>query len=406
MIAVENLIDSLKSSPAGIRVVGCRNSGKSYAAFELKRSLGRSAVLLDAAAVVRPELWSHSSYGETGPRAIRAQNPVSLEVDRVLEASDRQGELTWIVDNAELILAHADFTALEKLASQVASEHLQIVWVRNRFVDEESGWFARREQPLAACLPRTDLTPEHEGPNAEAKARFFYRDWDDSQQEQAANWLASWSGGLPGLMFRLKPETPDSPLPEKPPTRLTLLVAQMVAELGLHERPVRSQAISHIIRRRLPPQRFLSRAAAAEIGYLKAVGMVRERHNIAGQSPCNGLFWENVAQVASELTPPLPSISRDLALALTSLLERAELAQAVAHELTQTPSIDTLAIALSNTFDAPEQLVTDLALLLGQTLGRIGTRRVLRTAGYTWTEESSPAELGQQIIRAARSTLQ
>ncbi len=274
-----------------------------------------------------------------------------------------------------------------------------MILIRNGFVHEHAGWFSDREALLFSELPVLQLEPLPP-PAALEAARTFYGGPSATSQ---ASWLATMSGGIPGLMSDLAQLAPawagTSPGPQ-----LEAQARQRRQALDL-QRPLRAALVRMLSRRALPPRPMLSAAAEAEIAALEIAGMVNPRY-AQRDDPFRGLFWHLVSGAADPAPLPdnLVSAALDLEIIIRESGLGAQLAMAIGlGEAAEGDLASAFACSLFCQQANPE-LVRPLSSILGDNLGKAQIAGLL----YRWTgtadASSSSQDLAARLLTRAGLT--
>ena len=364
---------------AGRLVVGCRYSGKSHRYVAARRALGSAALATDAAA------WAQ----QADPGAV-----IRL-VDREIEAAlahlrQMAGQPWWVLDNAELLFAHASSAALDRLLEATQAGRLRLLLVRNRYVLEEDGMLARREAALASQLIREDLAPLSLDEAERVAARLYGQDVDGRQK---ARWLAVWSGGVPGWMYLLKPLAPPFPTEGEPPRDLPLHVQHTVRAFAL-DTPERRRVGGALRCGALPSRALLDAGGRQALGYLEAIGAID-----GGGTPRSPYWAAVLDNIGAEPAPALDD-STDLNLHVALLVESAGLTGALADSLGCAREATAIALGLDAALRWSHQESSSTAVLariLAAHLGTHGLLSLLRAAGQP-QQGGGPPELLARVL--------
>lgn len=362
----------------------------------LAERLPGNVELLDASALARHSGASYSSSTLHGEGLFERE--LAARLKRVRDSSP----LTLIVDNSEFLLLQIENDGLRSVVEELKQVRLKLILIRNRLVLEREGLLCRRESPLAALLPRAELRPFKEDEGLEV-ARRFLRD-SEAFNERHAKWLLDWSGGLPGLMFELKPLMSRTPTPVSCPERLTKRIEHVAGE-WTNAGSIRRQVVAHARANLLAPLGLLEYPIAMEVGSLCAEGILDPDYALGG-SPFIGRFWSSVATQTPSVTRSPRSGCSEAAKRLVALLEHSHLSDSVADAL-DGRSKQVLEMLLQRAFVADnDSSLPSISLdqFLAETLGRVGLRRVLEVGGVRSNAGDDPLELGRRLIRLAWSS--
>ncbi|MCP4353219.1 MAG: hypothetical protein GY795_47820 [Desulfobacterales bacterium] len=326
---------------------------------------------------------------------------IDTEIDKAIELMlSKKG--CWILDDGEIMLAHTSEKTLLRLGNALQKNQLRLILIRNRFVLDDYGWFHDRELLLNVPLPHLKMQPFDPTTAIEIATGMFH----GQNRERRGEWLANWSGGIPGMMYDLHSFTPEWPYPDEITPHISEYAIKICNDLELH-RPVRSSLIASLRLKILPPQRMLSHEAKVELGYLSLLGMVtsdRSENSVIFQ----GNLWNLVADtIASDTTQITEKIS-DQALNLEILLDNAEFCPYLCEDLDLPIEQGLLAEAFVQSIFCSvymPRLVIPITDFLAESIGRIGLRLVLTSAGITPSPSSSGKELAGQLISHAGMNL-
>lgn len=385
--------DLLRSSPV-VSIVGYQRSGKSKLAETLDQYLrGQCTVILQAAST-----WSQRQLAQGGHSGDASVDP---EIVHVLEQADRtSGKSCWIVDDAEVMLAYATDTVLARLRERLRAGNFSLVMVRNRFVLEGEGWFQQRQSALAHDIPTLTMRPMRDEAAIQAATDMFYGPSRILQGE----WLASMSGGVPGLMADLYRYTPLWP-PQSPDTALLAYAQRRREELEL-DRPVRRLLIEALLEDVLPPPALLSEQARNEVGVLLLSGMVASDY-ATGADAFNGRFWRWLCAPEEEDRRRAiePSI-RTAAMTLELMIGETEMSAAVRHACgVAVAETGALSRAIERSLHCERHfpsLVKPLRSVLGEALGRYGLLQILRAHDFAPHPGATPDDLLSALFTIAQ----
>ena len=393
-VSVSDVSAHLAVSPI-VSIVGFRRSGKSTLAETLARELRAAHHTLIT--------QTASAWCSARDRSATASDAsVDPEIVSAMDRLERTpGASCWIVDDAEVLFAYASDQVLASLGDRLGRRQFSLILIRNRFVLEAEGWFRQKQSIVAPDGPTLEMRPLKQRDALQAATAMF----DGISRLQQAEWLATMSGGVPGLMSELLPYTPAWP-PEDPDPPLLRFAQRRREQLELNK-PLRSSLLRALLARVVPPAALLSAAARRELGSLLIAGMVSPDY-AAGGDPFQGNFWHLVARgTTGPVSPdPLLAVMQDTALELESFIAKAEMVDDVAEAVGVSPARDgALALAISSSLyceRTASALVQPLAPVLAQILGRYGLLRVYKANGLTPPAGASPAELANHLITAAR----
>lgn len=382
----------LEASPI-VSVVGFQGSGKSKLAETLREDLPGNVRIQTASAWV-PRSVSGATLGDAtvDPEIVQSMH----ELERV------DGKNCWIVDDAEVMFTYATDPMLASLGDWLRRRRASLVLVRNRFVLEGEGWFHQRQSVLSHNIPTLTMSSAVD----QAAVAVATEKFDGPARLQQGEWLASMSGGIPGLMSDLYRYTPEWPT-ESPHPALLAFARTKWEELELHK-PTRQLLVAALHENLLPPLPLLADEARRELGVLMLAGMVSARYAASG-NPFNGEFWRMVARLDAQRVPasvrPLDA-HRDTAANLELMFGQAGFLDDVREGCGVDGSDDgDLAAALTASFHASAhhpQLVRPLEAVLVGILGRYGLVQVLKAHGIA--PPNVPAEqLVALLLQTARS---
>jgi len=382
-------VDPYLREHGAVKIVGYERGGKSTLAEILVGELRQAranVVHQNATAwlVRRPEGADNPS------RQVASVDP---EVTEAISRLEEEPDSCWVVDDAEVLLAYASDSLLRSIGRKILSGRFTMILIRNRFVYEHAGWFNGRETALYAGLPVMRLEPLPL-PEALQAAQMFY---SGMSAETQASWLATMSGGIPGLMSDLAPFAPEwAGVP--PASQLPAQAQRRRQELGL-DRPLRSALIRAMTGRFLPPKSMLSPAAQAEIGALEIAGMVDPGY-AQRTAPFRGQFWDLVAGQVTQL--PLPAgvvgASLELEIIIDELGLRPQFTAAVGLD---DPADGDLATAFACSLtcqQAAPELVIPLSLILADNLGKAYIANILHSRTGAADTAASSQDLAGQLL--------
>jgi hypothetical protein len=375
-----------------VKIIGYERGGKSTLAEVLVRELRQSR-----ANVVHQNATAWIQDRPHDPS--RQAASVDPELTEAISRLEEERNSFWVVDDAEVLLAYASDGLLQSIGRKILSGRFSMIMIRNRFVYEHGGWFNDREKALYPELPTMWLAPLPT-PTALRAARTYY---SGVLADSRAFWLATMSGGIPGLMSDLVPFAPawDDGSPNRP---LLAHVRQRRQALKL-ERPLRAALVRSLGQGILPPRPMLSSAAQVEIGALEIAGMVHPRYAQLNE-PFHGQFWHLVAGKADPAALPENAISTGLE--LESIVGELGLGGPVATAV----GLDGAAAGdLANAFACSlfcqrlrPDLVRPLSLILADLLGTAYLADVVHSRTGEVDMFASGQELGAQLLTIAGLT--
>lgn len=385
----------LHDSPS-LLIVGYVGSGKSTLAEMLSQGLkeyGYQVLLQDA----RNWLFHGERRISKESRTQTRVDPEVINAMRFLE--EKGGRGCWIIDDAEILLAYTTDALLSSLADRLRDRRFSLILVRNRFILEESGWLSKRQSLISSRPTKLTMHPLESEYAVEVATSMFH----GYARESQGRWLASMSGGIPGLMGMLHPYTPEWSAIEFG-SALDRMVADKRRELSLHK-PIRQQLLTCLWSKVLPPYSILRPEAKTEIGALFLSGMVSPDYRTAASS-FQGGFWELVSGHLV-MDQSIADGYYETGLNLEIMLREAGLAESFCLEFGIDPSADG---QLADSFAAglycqdhfPE-LVQGLGSFIGERIGKIGLVRLLREQGLPAESAAPPDDLAGSLLEWAKS---
>lgn len=328
---------------------------------------------------------------------------VGREIEARLSVSTKELPLTLIIDNAELLIVHATRIAVNTILNAIEAQKLQLVLIRNRYILEEQGWIAYREAPFSRVLPRYDLAPLG---LTECKnlAKYFLRA-NTRNFDQRVSWLCEWSGGIPGLMFDLKPLTPLAPTLDAMPKGLKNEIDRVAQYLN-KEVPLLRLLVSAAFFHYLPSYPLLHESAKEQVVFLMSIGMLHPTY-IENQNPFQGRFWTTVAKSIPRFSHPVFHDYSELSIGLENLLIEAHLAQQVIEELgceneRELSTSFEISFSASQIANFPAITIDEF---LANILGRTGLRRLLRYSSKPVEKNLGRKELISQVMSLAKEAI-
>lgn len=396
-----NSVEAVLHADARVVVVrGCRRVGKSHLATALTRALSPEDCQLSCVAAWLPR--STSIGGGTSASAA-----VAREVTAALRRIRDLHLAWWVIDDAELLVEHASDDAATRIGEAVRYHGLRVVAIRNRYVREEAGFFAAREAALLPQAESMDL-----GPLPPEFAAALFRGWLGSEldADAGADWLAAWSGGIPGLYQDLasaRPRWATLDEPPDPPGGLPAFAERWAesAGIGSGSRPLVARAL---LDSDLPPAGLLDSEASDALGHLVAVGCVSPDYAMRPASDCaQGRWWRLLLERIA--APPerrmdgvAAALSQDALIDVAELAFRAGQGEAVCEASGVAPDPVDLALALlkvTRWHQVAGHLGPPLEEVLGRLLGRVALSRILRLAGVRFdSSEAAAAMVGRLLL--------
>jgi hypothetical protein len=126
-----------------VKIIGYHRGGKSTLAEMLAKGLRqRNAIVIHHKATDWLSSLVRRSCGQDHDVSVDPELTVALEV------LDTHSDTIWIIDDAEVLLAYATETLLRSIREGIDARRFSLIFIRNRFVHERSGWFTHRESLL------------------------------------------------------------------------------------------------------------------------------------------------------------------------------------------------------------------------------------------------------------------
>ncbi len=376
-------IKHLTANLAGVIVKGARRIGKSYLAERLSFSFEDSE-LLDASRALRTQL----------SEPCEPTNLLDIELQAQIRQVKERGRTVLIVDNAEYLLLHTSVSAFQELSDLVLNGELRIVLIRNLLVREHDGLLRAREEMLGTRLPLLELGV------LSSEARFALSEavlGDHDLPEVSIQWLADWSGGIPGLIYDLKPGSVAGRTNVEDVPEFALDLAIRFAARFQLEDSTRTQVIAAASQGLLPPSLFLPDQIKQEVGFLRAIGMLAPDY-VFGESPYCGRFWEMVAGLvdtsgSARQVPDITSTAR-----LASVIADAGYGPSLAEDFACTESHLPAALSVLHRSRVRSHSLAEALIL---SLGRSGIKRALRSAGQRVVGSSDSDAMVRQLLTSA-----
>jgi len=365
MNTIQKIISNIDNHNT-IEVVGFHLCGKSTLSETLyeQMNVSTSSVLLQSA-----QKWIHSNAHQvTEDNRLSVNSEIETVINRLLENNGY-----WIIDDAEIMLAHASEKIILRIEEMVRKKKIQIILIRNRFVLENQGWFHDRRSLLNIDLPAIEMKAFDINKAYEVSTTFF----SDNNCHQRSEWLAAWSGGIPGLMYELYHFTPEWPHIDSFPNHMKQYIHQVSHNYLLHDK-TRTNVIKALCMGLLPPRRMLSDDANIEIGYLMLIGMISS--DLSEGYQFQGKFWEHVAFSISPKLQMTKNSFENQGLELEILFNSSGFGPGLCEDLDLENEEGRLAEAFAQHLFCliylPE-LVISIVDFLVEALGRVGLRVLL-----------------------------
>ncbi|MGD8590201.1 MAG: hypothetical protein PVG22_15355 [Chromatiales bacterium] len=374
-----------------VKIVGFRRSGKSTLSETLRAELESH---LDIVLMQNAATWLRDRPGfEPAPRG--AHSSVDEELSDAFTLLEQGGDACWIVDDAEVLLAHATEGMLRNISLKISAGAFSLVLIRNRFVLEQSGWFRARESLIKPAIPKLSLEPFDPGTAFEFARSLCHGHFADLE----AHWMVKMSGGIPGLISELSRYAPES-VTWGPSEALKGLARQKRRNLRL-DAPLRMRLLRALQQRILPPSAMLAQEPRAELGELMVSGMVRQDYTFQDE-PFRGDFWSLVADADNKETR-IPDTVADIALNLEMTIRKLDLAQDFLLALGLDPNcgVGDLALAFARGLvcqTVEPALVRPLEEILVETLGTFQIAEMLQHRGITASPTMSGPGLAALLL--------
>jgi hypothetical protein len=395
-VPTEDVAFQLSKSPI-VSIIGFQGSGKSRLSRELSQSLpayGYSTHLQDATMWLPNRVLLRGST-DTGAEHAGSINPEILAVLDKFKKSP--AKWCWIIDNAEVLIAHATEALLHGLGNRLRRQDFALILVRNRFVLENEGWLYRRLSIIAPSSPNLVMHPMRFQDSVELASKMFY----GYSQLQQAEWLAAMSGGIPGLIHELYRYTPQWPSSDLTP-ELVQFIAQKRKELRLNQIGARDLITKALWRQLLPPFAFLSKTARMDLGFLILKGMISP--NFFWGNPIQGEFWKLVAEQSGYSCCPGDRFE-DIGLNLEIMVRLAGLEDAFNYSGISVHEQGAIAQAFAANLYCEQKfpdLVHSLKSIFTESLGKSGLSKILKAKNaFEATTDSS--SLVNTIFRLAEA---
>jgi hypothetical protein len=394
-VTAEQVVSHLQQFPL-LSIVGFQRSGKSTLAEMLAEDLGDLGYRVF---MQNASNWLHSR-SDAFPQQSQARASVDPEIVAVTTRLEGHNvKSCWIVDDAEVMLAYATEGILRTLGEKIRHHRFSMVLIRNRFVFEEAGWFQKRQALISPNIPKLAMRPLQGEYAIKAAISMFQgrsRVWQ-------GKWLASMSGGIPGLMSDLHRYTPGGPGQETT-LHLERFARRKRQTLDL-DKPFRRLIITALERQVLPPVALLSEQAKTELGALTLSGMVSP-HYAVEEHPYQGEFWE-LASGQRNAPESIPNAFQDIGLNLEIMIREANLADVFCQQCEIALDDDGL---LGQSFasclycwEYLPTLIRPLQAFFIESLGGFGLAHILKNQGVPYENTASPAMLADKLFRQARS---
>jgi energy-coupling factor transporter ATP-binding protein EcfA2 len=390
-ITVEQVASQLRQFRV-LSIVGFTGSGKST----LAEILGEHLHAFDFDVFMQnASTWHHDDFESYSSESYMQARVDPEVVGAVKRLEDLAGTGCWIIDDAEVMLACTTEDLLRSVGKRLSEQEFFLVLIRNRFVLEEGGWLRSRQSLISPELESLTMQPLTEEYAIEVATSLF----DGYSRFQQGRWLASMSGGIPGLMAELYPYTPTWPT-KKPTPELTHLINAKKQMLNL-AKPFRRMLITALETKVLPPPPLLSLPAKNELGTLILMGIISPEYGTKDH-PFQGDFWKLVCEQHSRVQA-IPTRLIDIGLNLEIMIREAELADLFCQELEIALDAEgMLAQAFAACLYCQEmfpRLVQQLDVFISENLGKLGLLRLLRG-------QNVPAEMSDTTTKMVEKLFQ
>jgi hypothetical protein len=328
-ISAENALKILSENPT-LMIVGYQGSGKSTLAesFDMDFTKKGYNVKLSCAKTWLLDNKEYSIPNETRSRI----DPEIIAIISYFEQSSKKG--IWIVDDAEILLAYASQNMLINLSEKVRSNNINIIAIRNYFINEDSGWFYKKQSLLSQKIIFKYMQPlDIESTLVECKLLFRSK-----TNLIPSTWLSKMSGGVPGLIGELYQYTPEWE-EDNVSAKLKKFIKKKQFELDV-EKPTRRLLATALAKKILPPKTFLSQNIRAELGALIIKGAVSPSY-MENEFPFNGKIWEIVLGVKVDPLC-LPDIFINVGLNFEILLRETDFLIPFSNKINLNPNIEGL----------------------------------------------------------------
>jgi hypothetical protein len=377
-----------------VKIIGYERGGKTTLSEILTDEL---APLYQNILLQNASAWLHARLA-TGSAPGTGEPSIDPELTEAVVRLEKHGRSCWIIDDADVMLAYASPGLLQSISRRVAEGAFALVLIRNRFIQEATGWFHSREALLSPSMPRLFLTPL--AGDAAAAAAWSYGHVTATAQVE---WLVQTSGGIPGLMSDLAPFA-EAAVTDGATEDVRRLAREHRTRLRVTD-PPRQAVIRALRQTALPPPAMLAPQARADLAVLMVAGMVPGDYAFRPQPLC-GTFWDLVVDEAVR-PAPLKIRLMDRALRLELSLRDLGLADELAAALDVSPAKEAdlahaFALCLQCEQATPE-LAQPLKHILGETLGVLRLAELLRRRGVPLAPQASPADLAGLLLEAEDS---
>jgi len=377
-------------------ITGFKRSGKSILAealYERLPDFGYMTVLQNA------KSWIHVQHPLAAGKA-RTSTKIDPEIVSIINRfMGKDGKKCWIVDDAEVLLAHATEEMLMNLGQKIREQQFYLILIRNRFILEDSGWLRERELLISATFNKIEMKPfRHEEATVTASGFFT-----GLEKQANSEWLVNMSGGIPGLMEDLHLYAKSQWRKGVIGYKFNKLIIRKREELLL-SKPIRQNLIEALNKRVLPPYFFLSAQAKAELGIFLHTGLISmdyfERH-----PPFNGIFWALVSRQRSGIRMNTLSYE-DMGLNLEILIREAGLIESVCGVCNVDASDEgQLGRSLANILICQNrypQIVNTIDFFLLEFFGKIGLIKLLKSRKVKTSISESADILVKQVLELSR----
>jgi len=380
----------------GAVVVGSNGIGKSYIGEELINDRKSHSSLIDAQSLLHFE----SHFSASTSMASHYEKLIDREISAHIEQGSIHKPYTLVIDNSEILLMYISGRTYLRVVDAIKLGVLKLILLRNYFIRENSGYLWERERELASLLPKFELTRLSQE-DSHLLATKLLRSDEQGKVNSRIDWLSQWSGGIPGLMYKLKPFVPTSPALDDCPDRLKTEISRISEDL-IAPSSTRQSILQNAYLCRLEPYSLLDHGTAREVGFFRLIGLLDPQY-VTVKYPFQGKFWEHVASNFLGKEVPDDDESTLIARNLDQMFRLTNFQQSIATEL-NCNDINLLPFYLErvirNSYQQPNK-PNSLEQFLIEMLGKIGLRKMLGRAGVSFNTTSSLHSMAASIIHSA-----